>query len=187
MTYSEDKAQREKERAQDASMENEASPPTPMVQISLKEYDKLKAKQHYITDKSMIDIIKSEDWIEYTKDLDLAKTLVDQWGYIKQRLNAQHLRLKECTGNLQFYKQDGQNHVDGDKGEVACILMLADEYIDGDIGGEFYNETQKVTVPFKQGRLMVFDAADLHRGTSFNKENMARLSIKWVGTPLTNR
>ena len=57
MTYSEDKDQREKERAQDASMENEASPPTPMVQISLKEYDKLKAKQHYITDKSMIDII----------------------------------------------------------------------------------------------------------------------------------
>ena len=57
MTYSEDKVQREKERAQDASMENEASPPTPMVQISLKEYDKLKAKQHYITDKSMIDII----------------------------------------------------------------------------------------------------------------------------------
>ena len=111
---------------------------------------------------------KSEDWIEYTKDLDLAKTLVDQWGYIKQRLNA-------------------QNHVDGDKGEVACILMLADEYIDGNIGGEFYNETQKITVPFKQGRLIVFDASDLHRGTSFTKENMARLSIKWVGTPLTDR
>lgn len=130
---------------------------------------------------------KSEDWIDYNKDLDLAKTLVDQWGYIKQRLNAQHLRLRECTGNLQFYKQDGQNHVDGDKGEVACILMLADEYIDGNIGGEFYNETQKVTVPFKQGRLIVFDASDLHRGTSFTKENMARLSIKWVGTPLTDR
>ena len=28
-----------------------------MVQISLKEYDKLKEKQHYITDKSIIDII----------------------------------------------------------------------------------------------------------------------------------
>ena len=56
MTYSEDKVQREKERAQDASMENEASPPTPMVQISLKEYDKLKAKQHYITDKSIINM-----------------------------------------------------------------------------------------------------------------------------------
>jgi len=38
-------------------MENEAAAPSPMVQISLKEYDKLKEKQHFITDKSLIDII----------------------------------------------------------------------------------------------------------------------------------
>jgi hypothetical protein len=47
----------EKQRALDASMENEAMAPSPMVQIPLKEYDKLKEKQHYITDKSLIDII----------------------------------------------------------------------------------------------------------------------------------
>ena len=47
----------EKQRALDASMENEAQAPSPMVQISLKEYDKLKEKQHFITDKSLIDII----------------------------------------------------------------------------------------------------------------------------------
>ena len=47
----------EKQRALDASMENESTPPSPMVQISLKEYDKLKEKQHFITDKSLIDII----------------------------------------------------------------------------------------------------------------------------------
>ena len=47
----------ERQRALDASMENEAAPPSPMVQISLKEYDKLKDKQHYITDKGLIDII----------------------------------------------------------------------------------------------------------------------------------
>ena len=47
----------EKQRALDASMENEASAPSPMVQISLKEYDKLKEKQHYITDKDMISVI----------------------------------------------------------------------------------------------------------------------------------
>jgi len=41
----------------DKSFENESSPPSPMVQISLKEYDKLKEQQHYITDKSLIDII----------------------------------------------------------------------------------------------------------------------------------
>ena len=47
----------EKQRQLDATMENEAAPPSPMVQISLKEYDKLKEQQHYITDKSLIDII----------------------------------------------------------------------------------------------------------------------------------
>ena len=46
-----------KQRALDATMENEHQPPSPMVQISLKEYDKLKEKQHYITDKSLIEII----------------------------------------------------------------------------------------------------------------------------------
>ena len=47
----------EKQRALELSMENEATAPSPMVQISLKEYDKLKEKQHFITDKSLIDII----------------------------------------------------------------------------------------------------------------------------------
>ena len=48
----------EKRRALDASMENEGNRDlTPMVQISVKDYDKLKEQQHYITDKSLIDII----------------------------------------------------------------------------------------------------------------------------------
>ena len=41
----------------DKSFENETPAPSPMVQISIKEYDKLKEQQHYITDKSLIDII----------------------------------------------------------------------------------------------------------------------------------
>jgi len=48
----------EKQRALDASMENEGNRDlTPMVQISVKDYDKLDEQQHYITDKSLIDII----------------------------------------------------------------------------------------------------------------------------------
>ena len=51
----------EKQRALDASMENESVGHKdnygPMVQISIKEYDRLKEKQHYITDKGCIDII----------------------------------------------------------------------------------------------------------------------------------
>tara|TARA_B110000196_G_scaffold296480_1_gene286855 strand:- start:192 stop:431 length:240 start_codon:yes stop_codon:yes gene_type:complete len=38
----------------DKTFENETSAPSPMVQISLKEYDKLKEKQHFITDKDLI-------------------------------------------------------------------------------------------------------------------------------------
>ncbi len=46
----------------DKSFENEVPAPSPMVQISLKEYDKLKEKQHFITDKSLIEYI---DKIEF--------------------------------------------------------------------------------------------------------------------------
>ena len=47
----------ERQRALDASMENEAAPPSPMVQIPLKEYDKLKEQRNYITDPSLISVI----------------------------------------------------------------------------------------------------------------------------------
>ena len=56
----------EKQRALDASMENESVGHKdnygPMVQISIKEYDRLKEKQHFITDKSLIEYI---DKIEF--------------------------------------------------------------------------------------------------------------------------
>ena len=46
------------DRSEDKSYENESTrDTTPMVSISLKEYDKLKEQQHYITDKALIDII----------------------------------------------------------------------------------------------------------------------------------
>ena len=42
----------------DKSYENETQRDlSPMVSISLKEYDKLKEKQHFITDKSLIAVI----------------------------------------------------------------------------------------------------------------------------------
>ena len=43
----------EMEHATDMSYENEGG----TVTISLKEYDKLREKQHYITDKSLISVI----------------------------------------------------------------------------------------------------------------------------------
>ncbi len=51
----------ENQRALDASMENESQESQsgygPMVQISLKEYDKLKERSKYITDRDLIGCI----------------------------------------------------------------------------------------------------------------------------------
>ena len=48
----------EKQRGLDATMENEGNRDlSPMVQISLKEYDKLKERSKYITDRDMIGCI----------------------------------------------------------------------------------------------------------------------------------
>jgi|TARA_R110001592_G_scaffold169505_1_gene406055 superfamily I DNA and/or RNA helicase len=48
----------EKQRALDASMENEGNRDlSPMVQISLKEYDKMKERSKYITDRDLIGCI----------------------------------------------------------------------------------------------------------------------------------
>ena len=46
------------DRSVDATYENEGTTDTtPMVQISLKEYDKLKERSRYITDKDLIALI----------------------------------------------------------------------------------------------------------------------------------
>ena len=51
-----------KEHGSDMTYENESASPSPMVQISLKEYDKLKERSNYITNKDMIGYI---DKIEF--------------------------------------------------------------------------------------------------------------------------
>ena len=45
------------EKDVDKTWENEAQAPKPMVQKSLKEYEKLKENSKYITDKSLISVI----------------------------------------------------------------------------------------------------------------------------------
>jgi hypothetical protein len=61
-TYSTDSTEQEVDTTttheDDKTYENESNRDlSPMVSISLREYDKLKEKQHYITDKAIIDII----------------------------------------------------------------------------------------------------------------------------------
>ena len=61
----------EKQRALDATLENESAESRenygPMVQISLKEYDKLKERSKYITDRDMIAVIDKIE--ELVRDL----------------------------------------------------------------------------------------------------------------------
>ena len=45
------------EQSTDMSYENESEAPSPMVHISLREYDKLKEQQKFITDKDLIHCI----------------------------------------------------------------------------------------------------------------------------------
>ena len=53
-----EKGENGKDRSHQATYENETQRDySPMVSISLKEYDKLKEKQHFITDKSLIAVI----------------------------------------------------------------------------------------------------------------------------------
>jgi hypothetical protein len=47
----------DQQRGLDASFEDSINSSSRTVTIPLREYDKLKEKQHYITDKSLIDII----------------------------------------------------------------------------------------------------------------------------------
>ena len=42
---------------EDKTYENEIEAPSPMVQISIREYDKLKESSSYITDKNLISVI----------------------------------------------------------------------------------------------------------------------------------
>ena len=59
----------------DKSFENEVPAPSPMVQIPLKEYDKLKEKQHYITDKTLIEYIDKVEF--FVKELRKHKVRTD--------------------------------------------------------------------------------------------------------------
>jgi Rps23 Pro-64 3,4-dihydroxylase Tpa1-like proline 4-hydroxylase len=78
---------------------------------------------------------------------------------------------------------DGTNHIDSaDERDLVHMLMLADEDVKDDEGGEFINATQDETVPYKFGRLIEFNANDEHRGMPINKPYVCRMSIRYVGT-----
>jgi len=96
----------------------------------------------------------------------------------------QERELIEIHLNLQFKGMNGTIHQDGGDNETAYIMMLTDDEVEKDSGGEFYHQPTNEYVEFKQGRLIEMTASDPHKGLAFNVENACRYSIKWVGRSL---
>ena len=96
----------------------------------------------------------------------------------------QERELIEIHCNLQFKGMNGTIHQDGGDNETAYIMMLTDDEVEKDSGGEFYHEPTGEYVDFKQGRLIEMTASDPHKGLAFNVDNACRYSIKWVGRNL---
>ena len=113
-------------------------------------------------------------------NIGLSHNFIDMFTAINNHTNNK-LKLKQCQTNLQFTGMDGSFHTDGLDNETVYILMLCDEIIDDYIGGDFFNETTNEKVPFKYGRVIEFKASNAHKGLSFNKPHIARISIKWLG------
>ena len=92
--------------------------------------------------------------------------------------------LQQIATNLQFMGIDGTNHIDTlnpDTEEYSYVLMLSDDHVSGEEGGEFINETVGQTVPYRYGRTIEFKTSDKHRGLAFKTPHKARYSVKFVG------
>ena len=94
------------------------------------------------------------------------------------------MTLQQIVTNLQFMGMDGTNHIDTlnpDTEEYSYVLMLSDDHVSGEEGGEFINETVGQTVPYRYGRTIEFKTSDNHRGLAFKTPHVARYSVKFVG------
>ena len=123
------------------------------------------------------------DLIEY-RDLKLSTELIDIF-YVINRNTERKLLLQKIDANLQFSGMDGTNHVDmtnPNDNEVVYIMMLSDEYVETDGGGQFINETENMEVEFKHGRVIEMSSPDIHRALSFNIPHKPRYSIRFTST-----
>ncbi len=111
----------------------------------------------------------------------LAHYLIDPFYHILARVKKMMV-LNLISTNIQFMGMEGTDHTDSTHpDDYSFILMLSDEDTHGeDIGGHFVNETKNETVPFKHGRVVMFNCTDKHRGQAFTKPNIARMSVRWL-------
>lgn len=117
---------------------------------------------------------------EYHPNKEFAFSLIDAFHQISFRFG-KNLILKGISANLQLKGMDGTLHTDGDNNTTVFIYMLTDDYINDNLGGEFYNDSLKQSVPFRHGRVIQMNASNLHCGKSFTQDNICRFSIKFTG------
>lgn len=126
----------------------------------------------------------NDNHIEYNKsDMELGNALINSFDHIQQKTNKK-MRLEEIGTNLQFKGMDGTIHVDGNINQQTFILMLSNEHYPENIGGSFYHEPSDTNVDYKYGRLVEITASDPHKGMAFTKPDIARMSVKYLGTIL---
>jgi len=123
---------------------------------------------------------ENDNSIVYANNTELSDTLIHSFQAIEKTVKRK-MRLMEIKANLQFKDMNGTLHNDGFKNQSAFILMLANEHISEDIGGEFFHQPTNTKIPYDYGKLIEFNAEDLHLGLAFNKPYVARMSIKYVG------
>ena len=123
---------------------------------------------------------ENENFIEYNKNLNLSYNLINSFSAIENTVKRK-MNLKSINANLQFKDMDGTLHVDGNENQSIFILMLSNENIVENIGGEFYHQPTDTFVNFEQGKLIEQNGRDLHKGLAFKKPYVARMSVKFVG------
>ena len=126
---------------------------------------------------------KSMDVIDYGPDKDMNIKLINLWHHLKHSFGKPHLFLHGIAANLQFQGMDGGLHTDDyGKGEgTSFIVMLSPNNDTENIGGEFYNDTLKEEVKFKQGRVIMLDSTNVHCGKAFNVPHKMRISLRLSG------
>jgi hypothetical protein len=124
---------------------------------------------------------KSDTNIDFNPDINFTKEIMKHFDFIRFKTNNKDLDLREIMCNLQFVGMDGTLHTDGGNDDISFILMLCNDRVPPDSGGEFCHDATKQKIPFVNGRLIEITASDLHCGLAFNKPSLTRLSIKWTG------
>jgi len=124
---------------------------------------------------------QTDNFISYSPiDIQLGSVLINSFEQIQHKLKRK-MRLIEINTNLQFKGMDGSIHTDGNDNQSAFILMLSNEHYSENIGGGFYHQPTDTTIDYKYGRVIEITASDPHKGISFNKPDIARISVKYLG------